>query len=133
MESHDGPPGSLFVRPRSASERRTRLQENAAHQTKNSSVPCSSFSWLLSVLAGITLTLTSAIASDRQPVPELHARVTDLTNTLDISQTQTLTSELEALEKRKGCQIAVLIVWTTQPEDIAQYSIRVIDAWKLGR
>jgi uncharacterized protein len=88
---------------------------------------------LLCVLAGIALTLTFAIADDRQPVPELHARVTDLTKTLDIAQTQTLTSELEALEKRKGTQIGVLIVPTTQPEDIAQYSIRVFDVWKLGR
>lgn len=88
---------------------------------------------LLSVLAGITLALTFAVADDRQPVNDLHARVTDLTNTLDITQTQTLTSELEALEKRKGSQIGVLIVPTTQPEDIAHYSIRVFDAWKLGR
>ena len=36
-------------------------------------------------------------------------------------------------EQRKGAQLAVLLVPTTQPEDIAQYSIRVVDAWKLGR
>ncbi len=36
-------------------------------------------------------------------------------------------------EQRKGAQIAVLIVPTTQPETIEQYSIRVVEAWKLGR
>ena len=29
--------------------------------------------------------------------------------------------------------VAVLIVPTTQPESIEQYSIRVADAWKIGR
>ena len=74
----------------------------------------------------------SALAQDA-PIPPLTARVTDLTGTLDAQQKQTLESELAALEQRKGSQVAVLIVSTTQPEDIAQYSIRVFDQWKLGR
>jgi uncharacterized protein len=75
-----------------------------------------------------------AFAQDRpQPVPALGARVTDLTGTLDAQQKQALESELEALEKAKGAQLAVLLVSTTQPEDIAAYGIRVADAWKLGR
>jgi uncharacterized protein len=40
---------------------------------------------------------------------------------------------LKDLEKRKGSQIAVLIVPTTEPETIEQYSIRVAEAWKIGR
>ena len=36
-------------------------------------------------------------------------------------------------KRRKGSQIAVLLVPTTQPETIEQYSIRVAEAWKLGR
>ena len=88
---------------------------------------------LPAVLAGVVLTLASALADDRQPIPDLHARVTDLTNTLDGTQKQTLESELAALEQRKGAQLGVLVVPTTQPEEIAQYAIRVFDAWKLGR
>ena len=89
---------------------------------------------LLTIFAGVALTLASAIAADdRQPIPDLHARVTDLTNTLDATQKQTLESELAALEQRKGAQLGVLMVPTTQPEEIAQYAIRVFDAWKLGR
>ena len=88
---------------------------------------------LPAVLAGVVLTLASALADDRQPIPDLHARVTDLTNTLDGTQKQTLEAELAALEQRKGAQLGVLIVPTTQPEEIAQYAIRVFDAWKLGR
>ncbi len=66
-------------------------------------------------------------------VPQLSARVTDLTATLDAQQIQTLESRLAVFEKEKGAQLAVLIVPTTQPETIEQYGIRVADAWKLGR
>ena len=66
-------------------------------------------------------------------IPELKTRVTDLTQTLSQAQQAQLEQKLAAFEAKKGSQIAVLIVPTTQPEDIAQYSIRVIDAWKLGR
>jgi uncharacterized protein len=66
-------------------------------------------------------------------VPPLAARVTDLTNTLGPSERAALEQKLEAFEKRKGSQIAVLVVPTTEPEEIEQYSIRVVDAWKLGR
>ncbi|KAB2895876.1 MAG: YgcG family protein, partial [Dokdonella sp.] len=72
-------------------------------------------------------------AADLQPVPALHARVTDLTGTLDAARTQALEQRLAELERAKGAQLAVLIVPTTQPEDIAQYGIRVGDAWRLGR
>ena len=66
-------------------------------------------------------------------VPTLSARVTDLTGTLTAAQQTALESKLAAFESAKGSQLAVLIVPTTQPEEIEQYSIRVTDAWKLGR
>lgn len=66
-------------------------------------------------------------------VPPLTARVTDLTGTLSPSQRDALEQELRAFETRKGSQIAVLIVPTTQPEVIEQYALRVAEAWKLGR
>ena len=66
-------------------------------------------------------------------VPPLKARVTDLTGTLDAGQRAALEQRLAAFETAKGSQIAVLIVPTTQPETIEQYSIRVAEQWKLGR
>jgi uncharacterized protein len=74
-----------------------------------------------------------ALAQSLQPVPKLTARVTDLTGTLTAEQQSMLEEKLSAFEARKGAQIAVLVVPTTQPEEIAQYSIRVVDQWKLGR
>ena len=88
---------------------------------------------LLAILAGVGLTLAVAVADDLASIPPLTARVTDTTGTLDAQQKQGLESALAALEQRKGSQLTVLMVPTTQLEDIAQYSIRVVDAWKLGR
>ncbi|MDD5058364.1 MAG: YgcG family protein [Sideroxydans sp.] len=66
-------------------------------------------------------------------VPKLTQRVTDLTATLDAAQTQALDARLAAFGTGKGSQIAVLIVPTTKPEEIEQFSIRVAEAWKQGR
>jgi len=82
---------------------------------------------ILMLLAG------AASAQDLQPVPALEARVTDRTGTLTPGQQAELEQKLAAFEQRKGAQVALLIVPTTQPEAIEQYSIRVVDAWKLGR
>ncbi len=67
------------------------------------------------------------------PVPVLQQRVTDLTNTLNSTQIADLAQKLAAFEQQKGTQLAVLLVPTTQPESIEQYSMRVVEQWKLGR
>lgn len=77
--------------------------------------------------------LAAGFARAEVPVPPLRARVTDLTGTLNTGQQASLEQALEAFEAKKGSQIAVLLVPTTQPEAIEQYSIRVVDAWQLGR
>src|SRR6267378_4380322 len=66
-------------------------------------------------------------------VPTLKARVTDLTGTLNAQQRASLEQTLAEFEARKGAQLAVLVVPTTQPETIEQYAVRVEEAWKLGR
>jgi len=66
-------------------------------------------------------------------VPPVKARVTDLTGTLSAEQKGELESRIAAYEARRGSQIAVLMLPTTKPEEIEQYSIRVAEAWKIGR
>jgi uncharacterized protein len=75
----------------------------------------------------------AAGAADEVPVPPLIARITDLTGTLDAGQLASLEAELRAFEQKKGSQIAVLMLPSTQPETIEQYSIRVAERWKIGR
>ena len=84
----------------------------------------------LCVLLAPCLTLAQA---GLQQIPALSARVIDTTGTLDAQQRQALDNKLSAFEKAKGSQIVVLLVPTTQPEDIVAYTQRVGDAWKIGR
>ena len=82
------------------------------------------------VLAGIFAGLP---ARADVPVPPVKARVTDLTGTLNAQQKGELEARIAAYESRRGSQIAVLMLPTTKPEEIEQYSIRVAEAWKIGR
>ena len=75
----------------------------------------------------------AVVAAAEVAVPALSARVTDLTGTLSAAQQSALEQSLVAFEAKKGSQIAILLVPTTQPEAIEQYSLRVVEAWKLGR
>lgn len=75
----------------------------------------------------------NAAATDEVAIPALTQRVTDLTNTLATDQISALESKLQAFEQTKGSQIAILILPTTQPDDISQYSIRLAGTWKIGR
>lgn len=84
--------------------------------------------WLLCLPAFV-----AATEGEPQPVPALTAPVTDLADLLPPADEDRLNTRLLAFSQEKGSQIAVLIVPTTQPEDIFSYSFRVADTWKLGR
>lgn len=86
--------------------------------------------WL--ALPALALLLSSG-ALAQVAVPQLRGPVTDLTGTLTADQIATLDRELRDFQARKGNYIAILLVPTTQPEAIEQYSLRVAEAWKLRR
>src|SRR5712691_1912325 len=75
----------------------------------------------------------AAAAWAQQSVPPLTAQVVDQTGTLTTEQNAALERKLRKFELRKGAQIAVLMVPSTAPEPIEQYSLRVAEQWKLGR
>ena len=83
----------------------------------------------------LTLGMLSFIAPvlAQQEVPALTAHVIDKTGTLSAAQVQALESKLIAFEQARGAQIVVLLVPTTQPEDITSYANRVANTWKIGR
>jgi uncharacterized protein len=93
----------------------------------------------LAALAFVALTgVAGAVAWDPpseglQPVPALGARVTDLTGTLSAAEREALEAKLADWEAKTTNQLAVLIVPTTKPETIEQYSLRVAEAWKIGQ
>ena len=84
--------------------------------------------WGFILLMGPTVVFAQQLA-----VPALTAHVIDTTGTLDAEQTQQLESKLTTFEQSNGSQVVVLMVPTTQPEDIASYANRVASTWKIGR
>jgi uncharacterized protein len=85
------------------------------------------------LLLTLLLAGACALAQDVLPVPPLSGRVIDQTATLSATQLEGLTRKLADFETAAGTQIVVLMVPTTQPEDIADFTQRVGDAWKIGR
>jgi len=67
------------------------------------------------------------------PIPPLTARVTDRTGTLTDTERAALEDKLARYESQTGNQLVVLMVPSTKPEAIETYSIRVAEAWKIGR
>jgi uncharacterized protein len=83
---------------------------------------------LLALFLGFAFSAAADVA-----VPQLTGRVVDQTGTLSSGDIASLNQKLGDFEAKKGSQVAVLIVPTTQPETIEQYSLRVADVWKIGR
>ncbi len=90
---------------------------------------------LLSLLSLVWLLapLPARSQAPLQTIPPLTARVIDTTGTLSAAQRDALEAKLAAFEQSKGAQIVVLMLPTTQPEDITGYAQRVGELWKLGR
>ncbi|WP_180937476.1 TPM domain-containing protein [Herbaspirillum seropedicae] len=86
--------------------------------------------WLLAWLA---LAGPARADDGLAPVPPLSGHVIDQVHLLQAQQRQALEGVLTEIEQRTGSQIGVLLMSSTAPEAIEQYSIRVADAWKLGR
>jgi uncharacterized protein len=80
------------------------------------------------LLLGWVLPAQAAVA-----VPPLVGRVVDLTGTLSTNDVGAMNQTIRSFEARKGSQVAVLIVPTTDGEAIEQFSLRVAEAWKIGR
>ncbi|MDO8903788.1 YgcG family protein [Hydrogenophaga sp.] len=87
--------------------------------------------WLIGLWLG--LCACTAAAQGVQPVPELRARIMDQTGTLDAARLDAIERKLEAFEQTRGSQVVVLMVESTAPEDITDYTQRLGDAWKIGR
>ena len=83
--------------------------------------------------AGLLALTPGVRAQGVQPIPALSAHVMDKTGTLDAAQMQALEAKLTAFEQSRGSQIVMLMVPSTLPEDITDYTQRVGDSWKIGR
>ncbi|APW40059.1 hypothetical protein RD110_25005 [Rhodoferax koreense] len=89
--------------------------------------------YLVLLCLALTLACAAVQAQSVLPVPPLTAHVVDQTGTFSEPQRQALEAKLAAFEAASGAQVVVLMVPTTQPEDIFGYANRVANVWKIGR
>ena len=89
--------------------------------------------WRRAYALAFLLLACSPAWAQQAAIPALTSPVVDATGTLDAGQKQRLEQQALALQQTKGSQLQVLVVASTQPETIEQYTQRVMDQWKLGR
>ena len=93
--------------------------------------------WAALCLAAVLVTSAAAQGTPTpdglQPIPALTSHVIDTTSTLSAADRQALDAKLTAFEQQRGAQVVVLMVASTQPEDITSFAQRVGDFWKIGR
>ena len=90
--------------------------------------------WLRGVAIGAVLLVGGfAHAQQLAAIPPLDSPVVDTTGTLTSTQKQGLVQQALALQQRKGSQLQVLMVPSTQPEEIEQYTTRAFEQYRLGR
>lgn len=77
--------------------------------------------------------LAMPLRAQEQPVPQLTARVIDQTGTLSEAQRSALEAKLATFEREVGSQLVIVMVASTKPEDITDYTQRLGDVWKIGR
>lgn len=84
--------------------------------------------------AALALLLAHGVAFAQQAaIPPLTSPVVDTTGTLTAAQKQQIEQQALALQQRKGSQLQVLMVPSTQPETIEQYAVRAFEQYKIGR
>jgi uncharacterized protein len=88
--------------------------------------------WRVAITVALLFTFALPASAD-VAIPQLTGRVVDQTGTLSSGDIAALSQKLQDFETRKGSQLVVLIVPTTDPETIEQFAIRVAEAWKIGR
>jgi uncharacterized protein len=86
---------------------------------------------------GLSLVALSALGPLAQvralEVPALTARVNDLAGLLSAGEREKLEAKLEAYERESGQQFALLTVPSLEGDPIEDFSIRVVEKWKLGK
>jgi uncharacterized protein len=86
---------------------------------------------MLTRLSFLTLVLFVIISCS--PGDKDHDYVTDRVGILSAQDKERLSSEMAALEKQIGSQLAILIIDSTDGETLEQFALRTANEWKIGR
>jgi uncharacterized protein len=80
----------------------------------------------------LLLALAAPLAAELS-VPFLSGRVNDLADMIPADARQRIDQKLAAFEKQTGDQVAVLTIPSLEGEPIEDFSLRVVESWKLGQ
>lgn len=81
----------------------------------------------------LSILLVPAALTAQDDAPALDGPVVDSTGRLSVTEIDELSRIILQLEDDTGAQMAVLVLASTQPETIEQFSIRLAEVWKIGR
>jgi len=85
------------------------------------------------VLLGLVCVLVLSSTVSALEVPYLAGRVNDQASMLDEGFEAELEERLRLLEEETGAQVAVLTISTLEGDPLEDFSMRVVETWKLGR
>jgi uncharacterized protein len=88
---------------------------------------------LAPAIAILAISLIAASGASALEVPYLSGRVNDQANLLDDPFEDQLEERLRLLEEETGSQVAVLTIPSLEGDPIEDFSMRVVETWKLGR
>lgn len=80
-----------------------------------------------------SLTLFLAVQVSALEVPRLQGRVNDYAELLSPATEASLESVLKSLESSDSTQIVVLTIGTLQGDSLEEFSLRVVEDWKIGQ
>jgi uncharacterized protein len=87
--------------------------------------------WL--IVSGLILASLPLRAQSQATIPAMDSAVVDTTATLTPDERARIEASIAPYEARKGSQMQVLMVPSTQPESIEEYAVHAFAQWKLGR
>ncbi|HET9959046.1 MAG TPA: TPM domain-containing protein, partial [Polyangiaceae bacterium] len=88
---------------------------------------------LMSFAAAALVLLGASTAAAAREVPPLAGRVNDTAALLTQAERQRIEQKLAKYEADSGHQFAVLTIDTLDSDSLEEFSIRVVEAWKLGK
>lgn len=80
------------------------------------------------LVAGVMIPAAHALE-----VPPLQGRVNDTARILSASSVRMLEQTLQALEQKESTQIVVLTIPSLEGDSLEQYTLKVVETWKIGQ
>lgn len=85
------------------------------------------------LILGLFIFLAAGSFLSALDVPKLEGRINDYANMISPAVKQQLNEKLKAIEDTDSTQIVILTIPSLEGENLEQFSIKVVDKWKIGQ